>query len=352
MELIQIKYDGRCRWLDAQMRKMIPQMFKSVINFKAKTIYVMESWVSTGKTGANLKWLRNIGIPIIKDINHLPKGNNYAILNTGYDTILEEEQILIEKGIEIIDKACPYCRKLRTIFEEHNPNYQYVLLCEPDHIILKNYRTLFPKDMILVQLNNYQEKIQNEQSGKPIRFVPYVTFLPTQIDRIFEFINRSFPDRTNEIYKTSCIWASSPTSPITEINNLDLSRLTDVKDALVIIAPNSTNTSSESLITTITNKGLKIVPISSLNDFISYKNSHINEKVLFIRSPIPSIDEKHILLYIKNGIFLSSILIFTNFIKLWLYKFFFSILLIIKVLKYSLINTNYVKEINYNDDNQ
>lgn len=333
MELIQIKYDGRCRWLEAQMRKMIPQIFKSVINFKAKTIYIMESWVSTGKTGANLKWLRNIGIPIIKDINHLPKGNNYAILNTGYDTILEEEKILTEKGIEIIDKACPFCRKLRTIFEEHNPNYQYVFLCEPDHIIMKNYRILFPKDMILVQLNNYQEKIQNEQNGKPIRFVPYVTFLPAQIDGIFEFIIQSFPDRKNEIYKTNCIWASSPTSPITEINNLDLSILTNVKEALVIIAPNSKNTSSESLITTITNKGLKIVPISSLKDFISYKNSHKNDKVLFIRSPIPSIDEKNILLYINYGLFLSSILIFINFIKLWLYKFFFTIFLKIKVLK-------------------
>jgi len=318
MKAILLKNDGRCKWLENKILKtLVPEMIKAKSDPTKKTMYLIEDWVSNegGKFGIRWESLERMGIPVVKSFQELPTDNNFIIVNTGYDSIVDEEKILIDKKIEYIDEPCPFIRKIRKIFEHIDNKYQYVLLCEPNHIIMKNFKSLYPKDMILVQMENYRERILTQQIGKPLKLVPYVTFLPSHINRVNNFINEMYPDRDNEVLKTSCLWVSSNLSPITEIQNMNSKELEGVSDALLIISPGSMNTSAESLVETLEDKGLRVIKISSLKEFIKYDKANRDSKVLIVRSPIPNNAEEPIITYIKKGILVTYSLLFMDFLK-------------------------------------
>lgn len=305
MEVLFLNNDGRCRWLDRRVLKnLIPRMLNSARETGGKKMYLIEDWVSndSGRVGVDVKWLHKLGIPVLKSYKDLPPGDDYAIVNTGYDSIVDEEKQLRACGVEIIDEPCPYIRKIRTIFENADDKYQYVLLCEPNHIIIKNFKTIFPDDMILVQMGNYKEKIIQQESGKPLCLVPYVTFLPRHVKQIKEFIDEHFPGRENAHIKTSCMWIESPTSPIVEINRLDDEKLRGIQTALLISGSGSANKSLYSLMETLESKHLQVVTITSLKQFRQYARGNRNSKVLLVRSPIPNNAEKPIVNYISKGL--------------------------------------------------
>lgn len=312
MEVLLLKNDGRCRWLEKKvLNGVFQQVIKSTMDPSAKKVYVITDWISndSGRVGVDLKWLKGLGIPAVRSYKELPDGNDYFVLNTGYDSIVHEEKSLSDKGIKIIDLPCPYIRNIRKIFEEYDSKYQYVLLCEPNHIIIKNYVSLYPKDLILVQMNNFEERIIREEIGKPFRLVPYVTFLPSHVETVFDFINKNYPDRCNDKIDTCCMWVKSPSSPITEIDKLDNNDLKGIDKALLITTHGSTNKSLVSMIETITSKGLNVETISSLREFRRYKRMHNNSKVLLVRSPIPNKAERPILAYIEHGYFRAMLIL-------------------------------------------
>lgn len=339
MNVIFLKNDGRCKWLENKvLKKLMPEMIKSATEKKKKTMYLIEDWISNdgGKVGVDLKWLNYMGIPVIKNCDDIPKCGDYCIVNTGYDSIVDEEKLLLQKGIDIIDEPCPYIRKIRNIFENLDEEYQHILLCESNHIIMKNFKSLYPKDMILVQMDNYKERIVNEQNGKPLRLIPYVTFLSSHIDQIFNYINTLYPDRKNEKFKTSCMWVSSPSSPIVELENMSLNQLEGIKDALLVTTPGSINKSVVSLVETLRSKGLNVVKISSLIEFRDYEKKHKKSKVLLVRSPIPNNAEKPIVTYINYGLLITYFVSIRDFIKLRCNKYIVITLLRLRTLRYSL----------------
>lgn len=305
MEVILLTNDGRCKWLESQvMRKLLPEVIKSSRNPKNPKKYVIVDWISNdnGKVGVDLKWFNRLGVPAVATYNDLPEGNNFSVITTGYDSIVHEENLLKERNVQIIDKPCPFVRKIRTQFETADNNYQYVLLCESNHIIIKNFASLFPKDMILVQMNNYKELITNGQNGKPLKFISYVTFLKRQSHEIYNFINTNYPERENLIIDSQCMWADSKVSPLNEINELTDEKLKGVKTACLIGTSGSINKSVISLVETIENRGLNVKYVSSLKEFIQFKQAHKKDKVLIVKSPIPNDAEEPIMIYLKHGL--------------------------------------------------
>lgn len=262
--------------------------------------YLIIDWVSNdnGRVGLDLGWLSSIGVPTVENYRFLPEGNDYAVVNTGYDSIVDEEKRLKEKGVEIIDMPCPYVRKLRNILEAATPDYQYVLLCEPNHIIIKNFKSIFPEDLILVQMDNFKPQIMGKENGKPLRLLPYVTFLPSHIQRIKDFIDQSFPERNNEVFKTSCMWIKSPVSPIVEIETLPEDIIGSIKTAALISTPGSLNKSLMSLMETLSKRKLEVEIVSSLEEYQGFETRHLDETILFVRSPIPNEAEKPIMEYV------------------------------------------------------
>lgn len=310
MQVVTLAKDGRCVWLDkAVLKRLMPEMVrKGKAPGERKSLIVLD-WVTSDnyRVGADVRWLDEMGVPYVKTIADLPEGNDFDVVNTGYDSIVSEEALLRERGINIIDRPCPYVRKLRRHFENKDPAFQYVFLCEPGHIMIKNFATLFPEDMILVQMENYRERIRAAQNGKPIRFVPYVTFLPLQLDEVFQFIQEELPDRPNERVETSCLWASGPLSPLDEILELPEESLAGIRYALLVTSPNSTNKSTESLEIALRKRGLEITRIASLDEYVAFEREHETERVLFVRSPIPNRAEEPILSYIQAKAELISI---------------------------------------------
>lgn len=78
-------------------------------------------------------------------------------------------------------------------------------------------------------------------------------------------------------------------------------KLKGVKYALLIGSPGSTNKSLMSLEETIRDKGLEVVNIGSLQDFLKFQRSHKSDKILLVKSPIPNQAEKPILAYLRHG---------------------------------------------------
>lgn len=305
METLLLEKDGRCIWLENKVLKgLMPMAIRNGVNPFAQRVFLIVDWISNdfGRVGVDLKWLKTLGVPVVEKAKDLPAGKDFKVINTGYDSIVNEEIILRSNGIEIIDKPCPFVRKLRDIFTDHDGTHQIVLLCESNHIVVKNYASIFPEDLILVQMDNYQERITAKSNGKPLKLVPYVTFLETDAAAIMDFILETFPEQKPVCERTACIWVKSKASPIQEINQLPTEKLRGIKDALLITTANSTNKSVISLENTLKDKGLKVVHIGSLNDFLHYQRQHKDAKVLVVRSPIPNQAEYPIMQYIKHGL--------------------------------------------------
>ncbi len=301
MKIKFLENDGRCKWFNKIfLEELIPMMQEAKKNGDKK-ICIIKDWISNdgGRVGLDLKWLDSLNIEVVETYKDT-LNSDYAVVNSGYDSIVNEEHILRENGIQIIDKPCPFVRKLRTCLETAESNYQYILLCEKNHIVIKNFKSIFPEDMILVQMENYKERIMEQQNGKPLCLLPYVTFLPSQVQEILSFVNEKFSERDNKFLNTSCMWVASKFSPIIEINSLPNEELKDIKDAIIITTPGSVNKSLISLSITCQNRGLNVVVISSLEDYINYEKEHENDSILLVRSPIPNEAEAPIMKYIKS----------------------------------------------------
>lgn len=299
-----LEKDGRCKWLGEKVLKgLVRDILKNSRTPFADKWFLIIDWMSNdnGKVGVDLNWLKGLGIPAVKSVAELPSGTGFSVINTGYDSIIHEEKILRERGINIIDLPCPWMRKVRIIFEKNDSKYQYVLLCEANHIMIKNFASIFPEDLILVQMNNYREKILQEQNGKPLKLVPHVTFLASHADEIFAFISSTFPSRENKAVNTCCMWVKGSASPVEEIQSMDRQHLEGIHDALLIAPAGSLNKSVVSLVETIEAKGLNVRIISSLSEYISYEKKHKNSTVLLVRSPIPNKAETPIETYIEHG---------------------------------------------------
>lgn len=304
MKVRLLEHDGRCLWLDKKVLKgLYPEVVKNARNPVAKKQYVVVDWISNddGKVGVDLKWFKTMGVPAVQSFKNLPKGNNYAVINTGYDSIVHEEKFLRENGVQIIDEPCPFIRRVRKWLENANDNYQYVLLCEPNHIIIKNFSSIFPKDMILVQMGNYKERIKNKSNGKPIMLIPYVTFLPRHVTSIMAFLAEEYPGQKHEKVDAACMWIKSTASPIVEINNINDEELEEIDTAVLLSGPATSNKSLLSLFETLEENGLQVEVVTSFKEYKKYEKQHPDASVLLVRSPVPNNTEKEVMAYINKG---------------------------------------------------
>lgn len=304
MKVVFLKHDGRCQWFQNNvLKKLYPNLINQSRNPYARKAFIIVDWISNdrGRVGVDLKWFKKLKLNAVAKYTDLPFGTDFQVVNTGYDSIIEEETELRERGISIIDKPCPYVRKIREAFLENDNNWQYVFLCEPNHIVVKNYASIFPKNMVMVQMDNYKDKIKTEECGKPFYFIPYSTFLAEHIEEICGYLRNAFPLRQLKVAKTQCMWANSKCSPINEIRNLDQSVLDDIDVAFVIATKGTRNKSVDSLVEILTMRGVAVKVISCLKEFKQHTKQHKNGKVLLVRSPIPNTAEKPIVAYIKHG---------------------------------------------------
>ena len=311
METLFLEKDGRCAWLENKVLKsMTPRVVESLANPYSKTLILVADWISNdgGRVGVDRTWLKRSGLPVVDSVRDLPPDRrSFRVFNTGYDSIVDEEQALTREGVEILDRPCPFIRRIRKIFEQRDPRRQYVYLCEPNHITVRNFASIFPDDLILVQMENYQERVRSQSNGKPITLVPYVTFLPSDAAAIAAFINKEFPQAPCEVLKTACLWVDSKASPIREIADIPDEQLRDVSHAALLTTTGSTNKSLVSLEKTLQRRGLRVARIGSLWDYLRFQRRHRGARVLLVRSPIPNEAEAPVMAYAKRGLLMALV---------------------------------------------
>lgn len=305
MEVVLLKRDGRCRWLENKvLNGVLPDAIKAAANPYAKRRFIIMDWISNdkGRVGVDLKWFRSMGVPAVASHTDLPAGSDVQVINTGYDAIVDEEARLRQAGVEIVDAPCPFIRSLRRVLEGADAAFQYVLLCDPNHIVVKNFASIFPPGLILAQPENYRDKIGEAQNGKPFKIVPYVTFAQGIGEAALAHVKQAFPGRASELVKTSCLWVQSKASPLIEIDGLTPREMAGIDTALLIGTPGSTNRSLVSMWDALRAKGLAVVPIGSLREYLAYARSHRDSRVLLVRTPIPNLAEAPILACVEHGL--------------------------------------------------
>jgi hypothetical protein len=127
MQTIFLKYDGRCRWLE---RRVLKGYYQDAIKASRipghKKIFLIEEWLTNdnGNIGAHTPLMRADGVPVLKTYKDVPPAGNFSVFITPYDSILEEERELRNRGVEMIGEPCPAITKVRNIFENHKSTYQ------------------------------------------------------------------------------------------------------------------------------------------------------------------------------------------------------------------------------------
>lgn len=129
METILLSNDGRCKWLENRVLKKLLPLMQQANQTGENPMYVIEDWISndSGKVGVDLGWLNKLGISVVHTYKDIPN-SNCTVVNTGYDSIVNEEKELRKMGVKILDEPCPYVRRIRNIFENMEDIYQYLSL--------------------------------------------------------------------------------------------------------------------------------------------------------------------------------------------------------------------------------
>lgn len=204
------KHDGQCKWMQNELAEEIPRYLYEPVEYQGEKtkFYLILKWIKNGVRGINFKALDEFGVNYVATLDQLPKGAGIYV--TGYDADIEELAAAKARRVPVIERPCPWVRKLRTQMLASNPDsHQVVVMIDKDHMVYDCYKSIFPKDAIVVTPENYQTEIITYKNEKPVAFMVYATFRKKDAELVAEYINRRFghPDNILDGYhKTLCTW--------------------------------------------------------------------------------------------------------------------------------------------------
>ncbi len=202
--------DENCRWLRKEITESFPKYLHEPVEHNGATVkfYVILEWVLRDNRGANRQWIHENGYNVVETVNDLPEGAGVYI--TGYDSDVLEVKKLREKGVPIIDHACPWVANFRNQLLEHNQDtHQCIMMLDRGHMVYDCLKKIFPQDAIIINTDNYEEEIRKYKNEKPINFLVYTVFREKDALRVIHFINLNYHHPENILTgysKTACIW--------------------------------------------------------------------------------------------------------------------------------------------------
>lgn len=296
LQFYYFKRDGRCKWAKEQIKQIPFTLLK--IGWKSKTpYYVIVNWNSLEGKGIQKEYLKKMKIPYVDSVKDLPK--NAGIFISAYDGDPLEIEQLRKKGVPVYEQVCPWIRKLQNIFINPIENYQYVFMCEDDHMVAVNYRNIFPLGTILVNRDNYVERMKKIDSNRPIYFVVYAAFRMKDAQRVIDYIKQNY-NHPNNIYctETICQWAGGKNTIFTEID--EVKKMGEVEEVWLINSSEK-NTSVQSIMRELDELRLKYRLIKTIRDIEDIPNEELKNKTIgVLRAPNPYFREEEIIKYVKN----------------------------------------------------
>jgi 4-hydroxy-3-methylbut-2-enyl diphosphate reductase IspH len=284
MHVYFFENDGQCSWIQKELKEQIPKYLREVIDYNGTKIkfYLILKWIMSNTRGANLKALDEMGLNYVETIEHLPKGAGIYI--TGYDADVQELEQVRKAGVPIIERPCPWVRQLRTqIMETNSDSHQCIIMIDKDHMVYDCYKSIFPMDTIIVEIDNYKEEIKIHKNEKPVHFLVYATFRKKDAERVIDYINRNFnhPDNILDGYhRTLCNWTRQ--GLLEEINCEIASR--NLQEIWVICSSEG-DRSTISILEEVRESGAKPIIIKDSNDIPEKIDDDLRFGVLF--APIP-----------------------------------------------------------------
>jgi 4-hydroxy-3-methylbut-2-enyl diphosphate reductase IspH len=203
--------DENCRWLRKEILEHYPKYLYGPVDHEGRSVrfHVILDWVMRENRGANAQWVKEIGGNVVQSARDLPEGDGVFI--TGYDCDIQERRDLERRGVPIVDRACPWVKEFRDqLLALDSSTHQAVVMIDEGHMVYQCYRSIIPRDAILVQPEDYRERIDRERDpGRALRLIVYTVYRRKDAENVIAHI-REFHGHPLNILdgyeKTLCVW--------------------------------------------------------------------------------------------------------------------------------------------------
>ena len=283
------KKDGMCRVLTGLMRNKVHETYlHGPVPYKGEMVkfYLILHWLHRNDHGADLGFLDKYNLNYVNTINDLPTGA--GALSAGYDVDLSDLKVIQEKNIPFIDKSCPRIKRLRKQLLSGNPDtHQFVFMISEHHLVYECFKCAFPRDIIIVDPDNYRERIVKLRNEKPVHLFVYGVFRPKEVQSVIEFINERYPHPLNNMdgyNETRCCWTRQGL-----LEEIQLSIQEEELDEVWVICTNVSDTSTRSIIKEIEEN--KAQPVIIKNELDIPMKMEEKKRVGVLIAPIPSADK-------------------------------------------------------------
>lgn len=277
------EFDGSCAWMRKQIEETYEKYLRGPIDYQGRKVrfYAVLSWVMENGHGANPRWVEKSGYSIVRSLADLPDGA--GVLVTGYDADAEELTALRRKGTPIIDKPCPWIRRLKETLERDDEKRQRVLMIDTEHMVHRCFRSIYPRGTIVVDMDDYADRLARERDGRPLALAAYATFRPADVEAVAAYISKTYPHPDNETAKaadTLCMWTGQ--GILEEITR----RVEDERlDEVWIVCSSAKDRSTKSLIRQVRDAGAEPLLIDAEDAIPSTTDS--GKRIGVLCAPIP-----------------------------------------------------------------
>jgi 4-hydroxy-3-methylbut-2-enyl diphosphate reductase IspH len=282
------KNDGRCSFVEKIMQADHLQSLQDKAGEQNTRYFLNLEWSSVNGKGVEKGLLDKLGLGYIDTIDKLPEGSGLYV--SAYDGNRDDINRLKKNGVAVIESICPWMLALRKQLQKVSAEHQCIMMLDREHMIYRNYFTLFPENTIFVTVENYQDALGNIEIERPVHFIVYSTFREKDAREIVEYIKSRFNYEENVYWlKGICGWISR--SGIFE----------EIQDAVCsyglheiwLVCSNDKNRSVKSLVYEIEESGAEIRIIKKTDDIP--ENHKSDKRIGILRAPIPFSRESEII---------------------------------------------------------
>jgi 4-hydroxy-3-methylbut-2-enyl diphosphate reductase IspH len=292
-QLYYFQKDGRCDFVKRTLKNDIPRYVEKDSPTPEGDVpyYINLEWNAHGTGGVPPQWLEENKLRYIRNVRELPEGAGVFV--TAYDGNQEELAELKARGVPVVERPCPWMVVLKREFQRVAPTHRCVILLDQT-MLYNNYKSIFPPGALIVSLDNYRERLEQLEPGRPVHFTAYATFRRKDADEVVEYVKRHFPHPEHVFhFQGICGWVSRQ-GLFEEIGQAVKQH---ALEQVWVVASSVENRSVKSILQEIADQGARPVVLHAPEDVPQVDES---VRVGIIRAPIPYHREEEVLTTIRE----------------------------------------------------
>jgi hypothetical protein len=280
-------FDGTlpCRWISRTLLKDLKQGSKSRRKDDHRH-FIIRSW--SEKFLSILHYsefkLKKLGFSVVDHYYDLPDDRGFDVHALGYAPPAREVSILRLQSIPVHIRLCPSVSRLDRILNKELPFYQNVLVNTYKHPAVTNILDNADRNTILVDGENFRERIPEKQSGKPFRIIGLYPEIQGLVDQIEEYLSFRYPERKVIIENPVNFCTQTASVRWKEVIST-ISADESYTRAVILTETLTDGDESERLLDGLSSLGLTVDLLFTIREFRKYWKQHKGDSVLaFITS--------------------------------------------------------------------